>query len=289
MHEVAARLPKLRAGRGRVRGALGSRPLAIGACLLVAFVFLALLGPAIAPYDPTAQDLLALLAPPSGAHWLGTDELGRDILSRVLVGTRITMAIAIIPVVLAGVVGIALGLLAGYFGGLMDRTVTGFADLLMTIPGMVLAIAIVAIVGADAIGLIAAITLSAIPPLVRLIRGRVQELREEDYVSAAISVGMAPPRVLLRHVLPNAASVILIQLSLLAGQAVLIASALGFLGLGVQPPAPEWGSMLGTGRQYIEVAPHVIIAPGVAIALLVMAFNMLGDGLRDRFDPRMQR
>lgn len=285
MREIASPLPRLRWGSG----AFASRPLAIGACLLAVFVFLALFGPAVAPYDPTAQDLLALLAPPSGAHWLGTDELGRDILSRVLVGTRITMAIAIIPVVLAGVVGIALGLLAGYFGGLMDRTVTGFADLLMTIPGMVLAIAIVAIVGADAIGLIAAITLSAIPPLVRLIRGRVQELREEDYVSAAISVGMAPPRVLLRHVLPNAASVILIQLSLLAGQAVLIASALGFLGLGVQPPAPEWGSMLGTGRQYIEVAPHVIIAPGVAIALLVMAFNMLGDGLRDRFDPRMQR
>ncbi len=272
-----------------MRRVFGSRPLAIGSCLLVVFVLLALCGAAIAPYDPTAQDLLALLAPPSAAHWLGTDELGRDILSRVLVGTRITMAIAIVPVLLAGAVGITLGLLAGYFGGVMDRIVTGFLDLLMTIPGMVLAIAIVAIVGADATGLIAAITLSAIPPLARLIRSRVQELREEDYVSAAVSVGMAPPRVLLRHVLPNAASVVLIQLSLLAGQAVLIASALGFLGLGVQPPAPEWGSMLGTGRQYIEVAPHVIIAPGIAIALLVLTFNMLGDGLRDRFDPRMQR
>lgn len=284
MREVASPLPALRGGR-----VFGSRPLAIRSCLLVVFVAIALTGPAIAPYDPTAQDLLALLAPPSPAHWLGTDEVGRDILSRVLVGTRITMAIAIIPVLLAGAVGITLGLLAGYFGGALDRIVTGFVDLLMTIPGMVLAIAIVAIVGANAVGLIAAITLSSIPPLARLIRGRAQELREEDYVSAAVAVGMAPLRVLLRHMLPNAASVILIQLSLLAGQAVLIASALGFLGLGVQPPAPEWGSMLGTGRQYIEVAPHVIIAPGIAIALLVLAFNMLGDGLRDWFDPRMQR
>ncbi|MEO9190780.1 MAG: ABC transporter permease [Acetobacteraceae bacterium] len=266
-----------------------SRPLAIGSFLLAMFAALSLCGSAIAPYDPTAQDLLALLAPPSGAHWLGTDELGRDILSRVLMGTRVTMTIALVPVLLAGIVGIALGLVSGYFGGTLDRAVTGFVDLLMTIPGMVLAIAIVSIVGANAIGLIVAITLSSIPPLARLIRGRVRELREEEYVSAAVSVGMSRSRVLLRHVAPNAASVILIQLSLLAGQAVLIASALGFLGLGVQPPAPEWGSMLGTGRQYIEVAPHVVIAPGVAIALLVLAFNMLGDGLRDRFDPNLMR
>ncbi|MEO8713585.1 MAG: ABC transporter permease [Acetobacteraceae bacterium] len=266
-----------------------SRPLAIGTLLLGIFAALSLCGPAIAPHDPTAQDLLSLLAPPSPAHWLGTDEVGRDILSRVLVGTRVTMTIALVPVVLAGIVGVSLGLVSGYFGGAMDRIVTGFVDLLMTIPGMVLAIAIVAIVGANAIGLIAAITLSSIPPLARLIRGRVRELREEDYVSAAIAVGMSRRRVLLRHVAPNAASVILIQLSLLAGQAVLVASALGFLGLGVQPPAPEWGSMLGASRQYIEVAPHVIIAPGIAIALLVLAFNMLGDGLRDRFDPNLMR
>ncbi|MGA9865143.1 MAG: ABC transporter permease [Acetobacteraceae bacterium] len=266
-----------------------SRPLAIGSFLLSIFAAISLCGPAIAPYDPTAQDLLALLAPPSLAHWFGTDELGRDILSRVLVGTRITMMIALVPVLLAGIAGVALGLVSGYFAGVLDRILTGFADLLMTIPGMVLAIAIVAIVGANAVGLIVAITLSSIPPLARLIRGRVRELREEDYVSAAISVGMSRARVLLRHVLPNAASVILIQLSLLAGQAVLIASALGFLGLGVQPPAPEWGAMLGTGRQYIEVAPHVIVAPGIAIALLVLAFNMLGDGLRDRFDPNLMR
>lgn len=266
-----------------------SRPLAIGSFLLAIFAAISLCGPAIAPYDPTAQDLLALLAPPSGAHWLGTDELGRDILSRVLVGTRVTMTIALVPVLLAGIVGIALGLVSGYFGGALDRVVTGFVDLLMTIPGMVLAIAIVSIVGANAVGLIVAITLSSIPPLARLIRGRVRELREEEYVSAAISVGMSRSRVLLRHVAPNAASVILIQLSLLAGQAVLIASALGFLGLGVQPPAPEWGSMLGASRQYVEVAPHVVIAPGIAIALLVLAFNMLGDGLRDRFDPNLMR
>lgn len=282
-------MPEMAIASRRRRRAPISRPLAIGSFLLAVFVALSLCGPAIAPYDPTAQDLLALLAPPSGAHWLGTDEVGRDILSRVQAGTRVTMTIALVPVLLAGVAGVTLGLVSGYFGGTMDRVVTGFVDLLLTIPGMVLAIAIVAIVGASATGLIVAITLTSIPSLARLIRGRVQELREEDYVSAAISVGMSRSRVMLRHVLPNAAAVILIQLSLLAGQAVLIASALGFLGLGVQPPAPEWGAMLGASRQYIEVAPHVVIAPGVAIALLVLAFNMLGDGLRDRFDPNLMR
>ncbi len=282
-------MPEMAIASRRGRRAPISRPLAIGSFLLAVFLALSLCGPAIAPYNPTAQDLLALLAPPSGAHWLGTDEVGRDILSRVLAGTRITMMIALVPVLLAGIAGVTLGLMSGYFGGMMDRVVTGFVDLLLTIPGMVLAIALVAIVGANVVGLIVAITLSSIPPLARLIRGRVQELREEDYVSAAISVGMSRSRVMLRHVLPNAASVILIQLSLLAGQAVLIASALGFLGLGVQPPAPEWGAMLGASRQYIEVAPHVVIAPGVAIALLVLAFNMLGDGLRDRFDPSLMR
>ncbi len=267
--------------------ARGNRPLTIGAWLLAGFVVLAVFGPLIAPYNPNTQDLLAVLSPPDGAHWLGTDELGRDILSRVIVGTRMTMLIALVPVTLAAAGGVVLGLISGFLGGAVDRAITALVDLLLTIPGMVLAIAIVAVVGPSAFGLIVAITLGFIPAIARLVRGRVQELREEDYVSAAITVGMSRRRILIRHVLPNAASVIVIQLSLLAGQAVLTAAALGFLGLGVQPPAPEWGAMLGSARQYIPVAPHVIVAPGLAIAFLVLGFNMLGDGLRDRFDPAL--
>lgn len=259
--------------------------LPLGATLLAAFVFVALFGNVIAPYDPTAQDLLAMLDPPSSAHWLGTDEIGRDILSRVIVGTRITLAIACASVLFAGIAGIALGLIAGHFGGAADRIITVATDLLMTVPSLVLAIAMVAAIGANAVGLVTAITVSFIPSLARLVRARVLELRELDYVEAARAVGMRHPRILLRHILPNAVSVIVIELSLMAGQAVLVGTALGFLGLGVQPPAPEWGAMLGASRQYLEVAPHVAIIPGLAVSLLVLAFNLFGDGLRDRLDP----
>ncbi|SEE59820.1 peptide/nickel transport system permease protein [Rhizobiales bacterium GAS191] len=279
-------MPELRAP-AVPRRFMRNRFLAIGSALLLVFAALALSGSAVAPYDPTSQDLTTLLEPPSFAHWFGTDEVGRDIFARLIAGTRITMMIALMPVALAGLIGVTVGAFAGYLGGRVDRVLSALIELVMTIPGLVLAIAIVAVVGASALGLVAAITVSSAPPLARLIQARVRELRQEDYVSAAIVLGLKLPRILFLHVLPNAASVIVIQLSLLAGQAVLIGSALGFLGLGVQPPAPEWGSMLGASRQYIEIAPHVVIAPGLAIALLVFAFNMLGDGLRDRFDPNL--
>jgi ABC-type dipeptide/oligopeptide/nickel transport system permease subunit len=257
----------------------------IGGVLLAAFVVLALFGGAIAPQDAEAQDLLAMLEPPSAAHWFGTDNVGRDILSRLIVGTRYTLSVATASVVLAGAIGVALGSVAGYFGGLTDRIVTGVIDLLLTVPNIVLAIAVAAVAGASATGLTIAITASFVPPLARLVRGRVTEIVAEDFVAACVNVGMSHWRVLLRHVLPNAATVMVIELSLNAGQAVLIGSALGFLGLGVQPPAPEWGTMLGASREFLTVAPHIVLAPGIAISLLVLAFNMLGDGLRDLLDP----
>ncbi|WP_210485752.1 ABC transporter permease [Microvirga antarctica] len=259
--------------------------LTTGSSLLALFVVLAVFGGAVAPYDPNAQDLMAILDPPSASHWFGADQVGRDILSRIIVGTRATLSIALTSVAVAGVIGVALGVVSGYFGGFIDRAITVVMDLLLTVPNMVLAIAVVSVVGASAAGLTVAITVSFVPPLARLVRGRVMELRDEDFISAARTLGIRQPRILVRHVLPNAVSVIVIELSLLAGQAVLVASALGFLGLGVQPPDPEWGSMLGTAREYLTTAPHLVIAPGLAITLLVFAFNMLGDGLRDRFDP----
>lgn len=257
----------------------------LGSVLLGLFVALALFGRHVAPYDPTAQDLFALLEPPSATHLLGTDNVGRDILSRVIAGTRFTLSIALASVFLVGIGGVLLGSIAGYFGGMTDRIVTGIIDLLLTVPNIVLAIAIATVAGATATGLTFAITASFIPPLARLVRGRVLELKEEDFVAASITIGMSHTRILLRHILPNAVTVIVIELSLNAGQAVLIGSALGFLGLGVQPPAPEWGTMLGAGREYLTVAPHLVMAPGIAISLLVLAFNTFGDGLRDYFDP----
>ena len=278
MHEAIVRRRRRRARRVNFF-------LWLGAVLLVAFAALAVFGDRIAPYDPTAQDLFAMLEGPSQAHLLGTDNIGRDILSRIIVGTRFTLSIALASAFFTALGGIALGSIAGYFGGLADRIVTSIIDLLLTVPNIVLAIAIAAVAGASATGLTIAITASFIPPLARLVRGRVIELREEDFVAAAITVGMGHARILLRHILPNAATVIIIELSLNAGQAVLIGSALGFLGLGVQPPAPEWGTMLGASREYLTVAPHLVIAPGIAISLLVLAFNTFGDGLRDVFDP----
>jgi len=259
--------------------------LIVGTFLLAVFVFLVLFGSVISPYDPNVQDLFALLEPPSDAHLLGTDNVGRDILSRLLIGTRYTFSIAIVSIVFAGIGGVVLGSVAGYFGGMIDRVVTGIIDLLLTVPNIVLAIAIASVAGSSATGLTIAITVSFIPSIARLVRGKVSELIEEDFVSALIAMGMGHIRILLRHILPNATTIIIIELSLNAGQAVLIGSALGFLGLGVQPPDPEWGTMLGASREYFTIAPHLVIAPGLAISLLVLSFNSFGDGLRDFFDP----
>lgn len=263
-------------------------PLWVGATLLGFYAIVALVGPLLPGIDPNAQELLAVLEPPSGAHWLGTDNIGRDLFARLVVGTRFTLAAALLAVGIAGVVGVTLGLLAGYSGGKVDAAITGFVDLLLTIPNLILAIAIASVIGAGMTGLVVATTASFVPPLARLIRGRVLEIREEDFIKAAIASGTRRARILRRHVLPNAFTVVIIETSLLAGQAVLVSAALGFIGLGVQPPAPEWGTMLGAGREFIEVAPHLVVAPGLAITGLVFAFNMLGDGLRDRLDPNFR-
>jgi ABC-type dipeptide/oligopeptide/nickel transport system permease subunit len=262
--------------------------LALGGTMLALFAIVAASGAWLAPYDPNAQDLIDVLAPPGAAHWLGTDQIGRDMLSRLIVGTRITLAVALIAVTLAALIGVSLGLAAGYFGGRIDAAITGFVDLLLTVPNLILAIAIASVIGAGMTGLVIATTASFVPPLARLIRGRVMEIREESFIAAAIGAGTPGHRILRRHVLPNAATVIIIETSLNAGQAVLVGAALGFLGLGVTPPAPEWGTMLSGGREFLEVAPHLVVAPGLCISLLVLAFNLFGDGLRDLLDPTLR-
>jgi len=260
-----------------------------GGSLLASYAFVAVVGPALVPFDANATDLLNVLAPPSAEHPLGTDQIGRDLLARLAGGARFTLAAALTAVAAATLIGTTLGLIAGFRGGRVDHVITGLVDLLLTIPSMVLAIAIASVLGAGFAGLVIATTASFVPPLARLVRGRVLELRENDYVQAAIAVGTREPMILLRHILPNAAGVVVVEASLLAGQAVLVGSALGFLGLGVQPPAPEWGTMLGAGREFLEIAPHLVVAPGLAISGLVLAFNFLGDGLRDLTDPALRR
>ena len=267
---------------------VANRFLLIGTLLLAVFAILAIFGRMLAPQDPDAQSTCSPSWRRPRPAALARHRRGRteNILSRIIAGTRITLVVALLPVGLAGIIGVTLGLLAGYFGGVLDRVLIGLCRPAADDPGP----------GAgyrhghrggcqpgrpDGRHYHNQLDPAAGPAGTR----RCGNWREEDFISAAVALGMRPQRVVWRHVLPNAVSLIVIQLSLLAGQAVLVASALGFLGLGVQPPAPEWGSMLGASREYIEVAPHVVLAPGVAIALLVFAFNMLGDGLRDRWDP----
>ena len=261
--------------------------LAAGVLILLTFLAAALFGEQIAPYDANRQNLLASLEGPSRAHWLGTDPLGRDLLSRVIVGTRHTLSVALIAVSLSCGLGVLLGLVSGFIRGPAAMAVDSVVDVALTIPNMILAISIAAVMGAGLTGLIIAISISFTPPIARIVRGRVMEIREEDFIAAARTIGVRPWRILLRHVLPNAATVIVIEASLQAGQAVLTATALGFLGLGVQPPTPEWGTLLGYGREYLHSAPFMVVAPGLAISLMVLGFNLLGDGLRDWLDPRV--
>lgn len=253
--------------------------------MLTAYAAVALFGDWIAPYGANDQDLFNILAPPTAAHWLGTDLIGRDLLSRIILGARFTLTMALASVAIAALIGVMLGLIAGYVGGRIDSAITGAVDLLLTVPNLILAIAMASVIGAGVTGLIVATTTSFVPPLARLIRGRVLEIREDDFVQAAIAIGLSDARIVVRHVLPNAVTVIVIETSVLAGQAVLVGAALGFLGLGIQPPAPEWGTMLSSAREFLEVAPSLVVAPGIAISLLIFAFNIFGDGLRDRLDP----
>ena len=259
--------------------------LAAGALILLSFVVAALFGDRIAPYGADEQNLLEALEGPSAAHWLGTDPLGRDLLSRVVIGTRHTLSVAVISVGLSCFFGVLLGLISGFVRGPLAMAVDAVVDVVLTIPNLVLAISIAAVMGAGLTGLIFAISISFTPPIARIVRGRVMEIREEDFIAAARTIGVRRVRILLRHVLPNAATVIVIEASLQAGQAVLTATALGFLGLGVQPPTPEWGTLLGSGREYLHSAPFMVVAPGIAISLMVLGFNLLGDGLRDWLDP----
>ncbi len=280
-----------RAPSGRSAYALGwlrqNIYLVLGVAIVGGFAFIAVFAEAIAPYGADEQNLLFALEGPSAAHLVGTDALGRDLLSRVLIGTRHTLTVALTSVAIAAMAGIVLGLISGFVRGWPGRIIDAAVDIALTIPMMVLAIAIAAVMGAGVVGLIVAISISFTPPIARILRGRVLEIREEDFVDAAVMVGVPAWKIMLRHVLPNASTIVVIEASLQAGQAVLVATALGFLGLGVQPPIPEWGTLLGTGREYLQAAPHIVISPGIAISLLVLGFNLLGDGLRDWLDPRI--
>jgi len=259
----------------------------VGLVIVLVAVLAALVGPALSPYNPAAQELARRLEPPTLSHPFGLDELGRDILARLLAGARISLLVGLAVVSVSSVVGMLVGSIAGYFGGRVDDVISRVVDILMAFPGILLAIALVAVLGPSLTNVVLALSVIGWVGYARLVRGQALRARELDFVHAARALGAGSPRVVLRHVLPSAFPAVVVQATLGMAGAIIAEASLSFLGLGVQPPTPSWGTMLDAGRAHLFDAPHLTIFPGLAIALLVLGFNFLGDGLRDRVDPKL--
>jgi peptide/nickel transport system permease protein len=261
----------------------------VGAVIVLLAVLAALLGPWVTPFDPSSQELALRLARPTVHHPFGLDELGRDILSRVLAGARISLIVGLTVVGISTLLGVLLGSIAGYFGGWVDDAISRSVDVLMAFPGILLAIALVAVLGPSLRNVVFALSVIGWVGYARLVRGQVLRAREFEFVQAARALGASTGRILLRHVIPTTLPAVMVQATLGMAGAILAEAALSFLGLGVQPPTPSWGTMLNGGRLHLLDAPHLTIFPGAAIALLVLGFNFLGDGLRDVLDPKRNR
>ncbi len=276
--------PWLRAWRRlrRRRGAM------VGLVVVLAFVALALFAQWIAPQDPIATNWGAIRKAPSAAHWLGTDEIGRDVLSRVIWGTQASLLAGVASVSISLLLGVPIGLAAGFLGGFADGLISRITDAFLACPFLILAIALAAFLGPSLTNAMIAIGVSATPIFVRLTRAQVINVKVEDYIEAARAVGNPPLRIALRHVMPNILAPLMVQATLAIAAAVIAEASLSFLGLGQQPPAPSWGSMLNTAKNYVDNAPWMAIWPGLSIFLLVLSFNLLGDGLRDALDPRQR-
>jgi peptide/nickel transport system permease protein len=266
---------------------LRRRPPALaGLAVVVFFILLALLAPWLSPYDPIATSWGAIRKPPSAEHWFGTDEIGRDVLARVIWGTRASLAAGMVSVSISILIGVPIGLAAGFIGGFTDGLISRITDAFLACPFLILAIALAAFLGPSLTNAMIAIGVTATPIFVRLTRAQVINIKVEDYVEAARALGNPPWRIAVRHVLPNVIAPLIVQSTLAIAAAIIAEASLSFLGLGQQPPAPSWGSMLNTAKNYMDQAPWMAIWPGLAIFLLVLAFNLLGDGLRDALDPR---
>ena len=260
----------------------------VGAVIVIVIVSAALFAPWVVPFDPASQQLPLRLDGPDERHWFGLDELGRDILSRVLVGARVSLFVGLVVVGVSATVGMAMGSIAGYYGGRVDQVISRVMDVLLAFPGLLLAIAVVAVLGPSLGNVVLALTLIGWVGYARLVRGQVLRAREFEYVVAARALGANTLRTLTKHVLPTALPAVTVQATLGMAAAILSEAALSFLGLGVQPPTPSWGTMINGGRAHLLDAPHLTIFPGVFLALVVLGFNFVGDGLRDRLDPRLE-
>jgi ABC-type dipeptide/oligopeptide/nickel transport system permease subunit len=300
----AAAAPPLRGASGRWSGAwLRRQPLTFqatvtvlrspmglaGFLVVLLFVALAIFAPFVAPYSPYEQHQRVLLQPPSAQFVLGTDELGRDLLSRVLYGARVSMIVGVLATAIGATLGVTSGLLSGYLGGWVDSVIMRFYDALLAFPGIIIGIGVISVLGPSSINVAYALALGGMPFFARLMRSSVLSEREREYVFAALSIGSGNARIMFRHVLPNTLPPLLVQLSLAMGFAVLAEASLSFLGLGTQPPDPSWGSMLSDSRAYLREAPFYGLWPGLALTILLVALNFLSDALRDALDPRRVR
>ncbi|HSB68931.1 MAG TPA: ABC transporter permease subunit [Candidatus Methylomirabilis sp.] len=259
-----------------------------GGAVVILLCLLAMAAPYVAPYDPIHQDLANSLAGPSMLHLAGTDIHGRDIFSRIVYGTRISLRIGFLGMLLGCVVGVILGLVSGYYGGWADTVIMRLMDVQLAFPGLLVAICIIAIIGPGLENVIVAVGIFSVPLFARVTRGQILSLKEQEFIVAARMMGAQDGRIMLNHLLPNAVAPLLVLCTLRIATAILTAASLSFLGLGAQPPTPEWGAMLSDGRAYLAIAPHVATIPGLAILVTVLAFNLLGDGLRDALDPRLR-
>ncbi|MGE5258549.1 MAG: ABC transporter permease [Hyphomicrobiales bacterium] len=269
---------------------LTKSPTATAGCIIVAVVGIsALCAPWIAPYDPLATDLYARLQPPSLQHPLGTDNLGRDLLSRIIWGARVSLKVGVISVGIGMTAGVLIGLIGAYFGGFTEKSIFSFVDLLLSIPSLLLALAVVATLGPGIVQVMVAVGISLVPAFARVTRGSVLTVKEQNYVTAARALGASHFDIMLRHILPNVLTPIIVLATLNCAFALIMEAALSFLGIGVQPPDPTWGSILSEGQTTIRTASWVSIFSGLSITVTVMGFNLLGDGLRDILDPNMRR
>jgi peptide/nickel transport system permease protein len=275
-------------GRRALRKLLQRKPAVVGLVIVLAFIALAIFAPWIAPHDPVATSWSAIRKAPSMAHWFGTDEIGRDVLSRVIWGTQASLLAGVVSVSISLLLGVPIGLIAGFVGGVVDGFISRVTDAFLACPFLILAIALAAFLGPSLSNAMIAIGISATPIFVRLTRAQVINVKVEDYVEAARALGNPPWRIAIRHVLPNVTAPLIVQATLAIAAAVIAEASLSFLGLGQQPPDPSWGSMLNTAKNYVDQAPWMAVWPGLAIFALVLAFNLVGDGLRDALDPRQR-
>ena len=261
----------------------------LGLIIFLIELILLVLAPVIIPYDYTAMDIMAIQQGPSAQHWFGTDELGRDIFSRILYGGRYSVTMGLISVAISTTVGMSIGAIAGYFGGQVDNVIMRVLDVIQSLPAMLLTIVISAALGSGYFNTILALSVNGLPASARMLRAQMMKVRDSEYIEAAVSINCSRFRIITSHLIPNSLSANIVQATMAVANMIVMAASLSFIGLGVQPPSPEWGAMLSGARQFIRQCPHMVIAPGMAIAITILALNLLGDGLRDALDPKLKR